>query len=135
MKSILRTGSLLAMLFCSTALFATTGDDLIGQWYTEGNKSIVTIYKASDGTYAGYISWLKNSDATDFDGVTPLMGMELVEGFSFNGKKWTGGTIYNPEDGKTYFCKISMDGSNLDVKGSIDAAGLIGKTQTWTPAD
>jgi uncharacterized protein (DUF2147 family) len=45
----------------------------------------------------------------------------------------TGGTILDPNNGKTYRCNIGYDAKagNLNVRGSLDRGGLIGRTQTW----
>lgn len=145
-----RLGLLMGMVWMAllvhNSVFAVSADDVLGEWYTEGSKSIVTVYKDGD-TYAGKITWLKdpkNDDGTDKkDTNNPdktlqtrtLIGLELVWGFTFDGKKWTDGNIYDPESGKTYYCTMKMDGSSLDVRGSLGSAGLLGRTTTWTKVE
>ena len=63
----------------------------------------------------------------------PIMGMDLVSGFSRKSdRKWVGGTIYDPRDGKTYKCKMTLkkDGT-LKVRGYVGVS-LFGKTVVWT---
>lgn len=38
----------------------------------------------------------------------PLVSIELMKNFSFDEDKWVGGSIYNPKNGKTYKCEISL---------------------------
>ena len=66
----------------------------------------------------------------------PILGMDLIAGFSSKGEgKWGGGTIYDPRDGKTYKCAMSLkkDGT-LEVRGYVGLA-LFGKSVTWTRAE
>ena len=45
---------------------------------------------------------------------------------------WSGGTIYKPDNGKTYKCKIALNADGtLSVRGFIGFS-LLGVTQTWT---
>jgi uncharacterized protein (DUF2147 family) len=45
----------------------------------------------------------------------------------------TGGTILDPANGKIYSCSISYNANadKLEVRGSLDKRGWIGRTQTW----
>ena len=63
----------------------------------------------------------------------PLIGLELFEGFRYDGDgEWSGGTIYDPNNGKTYRCKIKLIGPDtLKVRGFIGIS-LIGRSETWT---
>lgn len=118
-------------------------DDLLGQWLTGSGKAGVTIYK--EGTkYYGKITWLKNPndslgkpkvDKNNPDvkkRTVPLLGLNLLKDFTFDGEeKWIDGTIYDPENGKTYSCKITMiSKEQLDVRGFVGIS-LLGRTQTW----
>ena len=48
------------------------------------------------------------------------------------GNTWAKGTIYDPEDGKTYKCKMTLtDPKTLGVRGYIGIS-LIGRTTVWT---
>lgn len=61
------------------------------------------------------------------------MNMDIMTNFEFDGGNvWDEGKIYNPEDGKTYSCKMTLKNPNtLDVRGYVGIS-LIGKTQVWT---
>jgi len=63
----------------------------------------------------------------------PLTGLDLFAGFAYDGDgRWTGGTIYDPNSGKTYRCIITwVDGNTLKVRGYIGVP-MLGRTETWT---
>ena len=118
-----------------------TADMVIGTWLTENGKAKVQIYK--EGTkYNGKIVWLKdpnydngdpkvdknNSDKTKQS--VRILGLNLLKGFVFDEDQWEDGTIYDPENGKTYSCKITYRDGKLDLRGYIGIS-LIGRTQTW----
>jgi uncharacterized protein (DUF2147 family) len=62
----------------------------------------------------------------------PVIGMTILWGLKDEGKVWKGGEILDPDNGKTYRCKmtVSENGQELDVRGYIGIS-LIGRTQTW----
>jgi len=142
-KTMKRLLVLTVMLFVSTMGFAQapSPDAVVGTWLTASGKAKVTIYK--DGTkYNGKISWLK--EPTYPDGKVkvdknnpdkalqsaPLLGLNMLKGFVFDDGQWEDGTIYDPENGKTYSCTIKYRDGKLDLRGYIGIS-LIGRTQTW----
>lgn len=116
-----------------------------GKWKTiddETNKpkSIVEIFKKSDGKYYGKISQLlikpENNNCVkckDDRKNKPLIGMEIIRGLSKDGNEFSGGTITNPKDGKTYKTEIVREGNTLKVKAIV--LGIAMKTQTWHKVD
>ena len=58
-----------------------------------------------------------------------LGGVNILTGLTKNGKKWEGGKIYNPMNGKTYKCTIWLEGNTLKVRGYV---GVFYETHTWT---
>ena len=62
----------------------------------------------------------------------PVIGMTILWGLKDAGGVWKGGEILDPDNGKTYRCKmtVSGDGKELNVRGFIGIS-LIGRTQTW----
>ena len=73
----------------------------------------------------------KNPDPSLRD--RPLTGLELFTGFAYDGDgRWSGGTIYDPNSGKTYRCIITLvDDDTLKVRGYIGVP-MLGRTETWT---
>ena len=70
------------------------------------------------------------------DNIHSLVRKELIvvlEGFEFQGDdEWEEGTIYDPNNGKTYSCIITMeDKETIEVRGFIGFS-LIGRTVVWT---
>ena len=63
----------------------------------------------------------------------PIIGMDLIAGFSRKGdRKWVGGTIYDPRDGKTCQCKMTFqDDWTLKVRGYVGVSRF-GKTVVRT---
>jgi uncharacterized protein (DUF2147 family) len=117
-----------------------------GKWKTIDDetkqaKSIVEIYKKSDGKYYGKISQLlikpANPNCTeckDDRKNKPILGMEIIRGLKKDGNEFTGGTITDPKTGKTYKCTITKSGDNLNVRGYIGLS-VLGRTQTWQKAN
>ena len=121
---------------------ADEADAIIGEWYTKDSKALVQIFKSGE-TYSGKIVWLKEplyEDGTEKrDKNNPdearhqdkIIGLNLVKGFVYKGKnQWAEGTIYDPDNGKTYSCKMTLNGSDLKVRGFIGIS-LIGRSQIW----
>ena len=131
------------LLFASLMLFFTALSyaQIEGKWKTIDDetgkpKSIVEIFKKSDGKYFGKISQLliKPEHETcvkcsDDRKNKPLVGLEIIRGLKKDGDDFVGGTITNPKDGKTYKTAIVREGNILKVKALI--LGIAVKTQTW----
>ena len=145
MKKI-KTLITLVFMLAAVSLSAQVGK-IVGKWYTieeDGTKkSLVSIYKAPNGTYEGVIEKLLTGDpnrrcvnCTGADKDKPILGMKIIKGLKLDDQKLTGGTIMDPANGKTYNCTISYDKKNgkLKVRGSLDKTGLLGRNQTWEPA-
>lgn len=127
------------------------GDKIQGNWMTAEDAAKVQIYKAVNGKFAGKyygkVIWLKEPEENGKPKLdknnpdvkkrsNPLMGIVLLRDFVYDAddKEWNGGTIYDPKNGKTYNCYISMDGNKLNVRGYIGIS-LIGRTAVWTRVD
>lgn len=117
----------------------------LGRWLTDGGKAQVEIAPCAD-KLCGKIVWLAEPldeqgqpkrDRNNQDEAKrsrPVVGLAMLEGFAAAGEpdKWEGGTIYNPEDGKTYSCTMTLqDADTLRVRGYVGLP-LLGKTQVWT---
>ncbi|WP_124639860.1 MULTISPECIES: DUF2147 domain-containing protein [Amniculibacterium] len=117
-----------------------------GKWKTIDDetgkaKSIIEIYKKSDGKYYGKISQLLTKPehdtcvkCKDDRKNKPLIGLEIVRDLSKDGDEFSGGTITDPKNGKVYKCIIKKDGNNLNVRGYIGFS-LIGRSQIWHKAN
>jgi uncharacterized protein (DUF2147 family) len=126
---------LLALVFSS--LFASAQiDKIVGEWYTVDDetgavKALVDIYKGDDGLYYGkIIKVFKNGQEnpnSDRKGLVIVKDMKAEDGML------KGGTIYEPESGKTYYAKISYNEADntITLRGSLDKRGWVGRSQTW----
>ncbi|MFP4556811.1 MAG: DUF2147 domain-containing protein [Bacteroidales bacterium] len=141
---------LVTLLFLlASSLIAQNANKVLGVWLTQDEDSKVTITKDSNGKFNGEITWLE--DPLNEDGKPkvdeenpkkslqsrPIMGLRLLEGFEYNKSKdeWVDGTIYDPNNGKTYKCLMwfDEDPNKLSVKGYIGFS-LIGREVVWTRA-
>jgi len=135
--------SAVLMMFTASFVFAESPDAILGEWVTEGDKSFVEIYKC-DELYCGKIIWLKNPKDEEgkekVDKKNPdetmrnrkLLGLPILWGFTYSGEgKWEKGKIYDPQNGKTYSCRIKLEGEKLKVRGFIGFS-LLGRTSVWT---
>ncbi len=133
---------------------AGDADPLLGLWATpvddEGGQGHVEITRKGDG-YSGQLVWLAEpvyapDDKKGMGGKAkvdrenpdpalrsrPTNGLIVLEGFVRSGtNKWTDGTIYDPNNGKTYRCKMQLKGERLKVRGYIGIS-LLGRTTVWT---
>ena len=139
---------LLALLFCLAGSFLNAqngeGDKILGVWLTNGGKAQIKITKYGD-KFGGKIIWLKEPNRADGsvkkDDKNPdqtkrsntILGLNNLLGFTYSGSKtYEGGTIYDPANGKTYKCVMTLENANtLKVRGYIGIT-LIGRTETWT---
>lgn len=65
----------------------------------------------------------------------PVLGMEIMWSMKGSGSSWSSGRIMDPENGKDYKCKLTLqDDGSLDVRGYIGIPAL-GRTQTWFRVD
>lgn len=124
------------------SLCAASAQNVLGKWKLENGTAIVEIYK-SGNVYNGKIVWLKNateadgSPAVDKNNPDPalkkrkLIGLNMLHGLTKDGNEYDGGRIYDPANGKTYYCSFEVEGDKLKVRGSLDKMGLLGRTMNW----
>ena len=137
------------VIFVAATLFA---QDLspIGKWKTIDDetgeaKSIISVWK-QDGKLFGTIESLFLEPDEDPNPLCdeckgdlynkPVIGMTILNNLKQDGNEWNGGTIMDPDNGKTYKCKIEVieNGSKLMVRGFIGFS-LLGRTQYWLKAE
>jgi uncharacterized protein (DUF2147 family) len=138
-----RTIILMAFFFATATVFAQSADAIVGKWLNKDGDAHIQIYKTGN-KFNGKLVWLKNPNneqgKAKMDIHNPdvklrgraLWGLEILKGFSFDDGAWEDGTIYDPKSGKTYSCKMTMNGNDkLNVRGYIGIS-LIGRTDVWT---
>jgi len=122
-------------------------DQIIGIWLTEEGNSQIEITKTPNGQFAGRIVWME--EPLDEQGKPkvdkenpnaalrnrPLQNLTILQGFTYNAnrREWSGGTIYDPKEGKTYDAVMRLDGNNtLVLRGFVMGMRLLGRNSTWT---
>ena len=130
------------MIFMLAPLAAVFAQNVVGKWKLEDGSAIVEVYQEGD-VFNGKIVWLKNPTEADgspaVDNNNPdtklrsrqLIGLNMLSGLKKNGSESSGGSIYDPGNGKTYNCSMKVEGDVLKVRGSLDKRGLLGRTMDW----
>jgi len=152
-----RTAVVLTVLAMAAAVpsFAGDADAVVGVWLTapdnEDGQAKIEVYE-ENGKYHGKIIWLEIPvyPADDEQGMAgqskvdrenpdaalqgrPIEGLQMMSDFVSAGEgKWKKGTIYAPDEGKTYKAKLKMEEpGKLKVRGFIGVS-LLGRTEEWT---
>jgi uncharacterized protein (DUF2147 family) len=142
---ILSAFSLLLMLSVTLPAKAQT-DKVEGLWYNDVKSAKIQITREANGKFYGKIVWLKEPlengkpkvdklNADEKLRTRPRMGLPVLADFVKDGEnKYVDGTIYDPNNGKTYSCKMTYKGKTLDIRGYIGIS-LLGRTTTWERAE
>ena len=138
--------SALCAIFISVSAFSQA-TQIVGNWKTVDDKtgdsySIIHIFKATDGLYYGKIAKMlvgpadlvcEACEGTDHN--KPLEGLMIIRGMHEENGELRGGKVLDPESGKFYYGKIYLKNGKLVLRGSIDKHGILGRSQTWLPAE
>ncbi|OCX54467.1 SIGNAL peptide protein [Mucilaginibacter sp. PPCGB 2223] len=131
------------LLIASLSVLAQepNGDAIIGKWLNPSGEDQIWIYKVGN-KYFGKLGWIKVPDENGHPKMDknnpdpalrtrPDLNLELLKDFTFDGKTYEDGTIYDPKSGKTYSCKMTLTGNTLKIRGYIGIS-LFGRTEVWT---
>ena len=138
----------LSMLLIATCLSVTAfcqqeSDKILGHWLSEDKDGKIEVYKNGD-KYYGKLVWA--SKMYEADGKTSrkddkntnadlrnrnLKDLVILTGFTYDDGSYTGGKIYDPKNGKTYSCNMTLKGETLNIRGYIGIS-LLGRTTVWT---
>ncbi len=134
----------LALLLLAPAVYAAN-DSPIGTWTTIDDdtgqaKSIVEIEMVGNSLQGKVIKVLQSDQGEhpvckECKGERhnqPVEGMIILWDMQHDGDQWQGGQILDPNNGKTYKCKMSMldGGQKLKVRGYVGFS-LLGRNQVW----
>lgn len=122
----------------SSAQAQSDADRILGEWMSPTKDGRILIYKTNN-KYYGSITWGTGGSGTDDKNPDPalrkrpVIGLEILKDFVFDSGEWIEGTIYDPREGKTYSCKLTLDQMNnkLNIRGYLGIS-LFGRTETWT---
>lgn len=133
------------MLAAALSSTAQAGDPR-GTWLTEDKDAALTI-SSCGARLCGQIIWLESArdrgGALRRDENNPdpgkqsqrICGLVVIKELERSGPSVWAGTVYNPEDGKTYQGSITVLSQDaLKVRAYL-ALPIFGKNQTWTRVD
>jgi uncharacterized protein (DUF2147 family) len=84
-------------------------------------------FSACGAALCGMVTWLKDPSGPG------RIGQRVFYDMKPNGANAWAGTAFNPEDGKEYTGKMSLEGVSLTTAGCI-MGGWICKSVSWTRA-
>jgi uncharacterized protein (DUF2147 family) len=129
---------------------SSDGGDILGLWEVEEGDGRIEIYRCGD-KFCGRIAWQKDPyyPADDKRGMggkplldrenpkkelrgRPQLGLTIMEGYAFRGNNlWDDGTIYNPENGKTYKSRLSLKSRDRLQLRAFIGISLLGGSTVW----
>ncbi|MDP3927915.1 MAG: DUF2147 domain-containing protein [Bacteroidota bacterium] len=139
MKKTINLLFALLVIGCVNVLAQTKeADAIIGTWMTEKQDAKFQIYRSGE-KYYGKILWGKGEETKDTKNPDAslrqrnVIGLNLLSSFVYKGKNsWEDGSIYDPREGKTYSCTLTLISYNkLSVRGFIGVS-LFGRSEIWT---
>jgi uncharacterized protein (DUF2147 family) len=129
-------------ILIATAIFScynsNAQDQVLGMYFTPEKDGKVQIYKEGN-KYFGKIVPIDNKGTKDVNNPDeklrnkPLAGMAFMQNFEYKGKEWENGTIYDPDDGKTYSSTMWFNGKDLtklNVRGFVGIS-ILGRTAVF----
>jgi uncharacterized protein (DUF2147 family) len=135
-----------AIAWGATAAAAEQRPSAVGVWSADEGRTRVRIAPCGD-KLCGTITWLKDPNGphgkplTDVENPDaalrgrPIVGLQILKGLvedDSGSGQWEGGTIYDPQSGKTYECTLTLEGPDrLRLHGYIGVA-IFGRTEVWT---
>jgi uncharacterized protein (DUF2147 family) len=120
------------------------GDEILGEWWTEGNEGRIVMKRQRDGSFIGKTTCClpdkpsKDRPVQDINNPNPklrsrsTMGIIIIWKLKYEGNgEYEDGYVYNPRDGKTYRIDMEVvDRNTVEIRGYLGIP-LLGQTQTW----
>lgn len=110
--------------------------DRITGWYWSPEKNAKIEVGKIGNEYNGFIRWtaLPVKDTKNPDPelrIRDIAGIQFLSGFHFERGEYLGGKIYDPKNGKTYDCKMTINGDDIQVRAFLGFS-LFGRTEIFT---
>lgn len=107
-------------------------NEIIGLYWSPKKDAKIEIFRKGD-EYFGRSVWVAtprkdSKNPKESLRARDVLGLELFTNFSYKDGTYADGKIYDPETGKTYSCKMSLEGNKLKVRGYIGIS-LFGRTE------
>ena len=134
------------LIFIFVARIGAAQDLTKGLWFNAEKSSKLQFFKQGDKIFAKIV-WMKEpvrDGKNRVDDKNPdaklknraLMGMNIITNLvKEEGSVWNDGQIYDPNNGKTYSCKVTwLNDKELDLRGYIGFS-LLGRTTKFSRAE
>jgi len=144
-----RTVLVLFLSLLISQAFAQAAQKIAGIWWNDKKTSKIEV-KEENGKFIGTIIYInpekyvngepeKDSENPDVKlRSRSRLGLQILSGLKFNASdhEWQGGSIYDPDNGKTYDCFawFDKDPNVLYLKGYVAGIRWLGRSTTWTKA-
>ncbi len=144
MPLMAKAGLLLALGMSSVAALAQPAESPAGLWKniddkTGQAKGLVRISEAG-GLFTGKVEKIlvkgeEDAKCEHCEGDLkdkPIAGMTIIRGLKKGDEYYEGGTILDPNNGKTYKARMKLvdGGKKLELRGYVGTP-MLGRTQTW----
>ncbi|TMM31388.1 DUF2147 domain-containing protein [Polaribacter aestuariivivens] len=135
----------LFIILFTTFSISINAQTIFGKWNSKNEKgvvdSVLEVYEKNGKAYAKVVEIMnperKDARCVDCEGEykdKPILGLDILSGLEKDDDEWSGGTILDPRNGKTYKCYIELVNPNkLKLRGYIGIS-LFGKTAYWERA-
>ena len=122
--------------------FSMSSQSIFGKWKTVDDqtgedKSVVEIFEKEGKVFGKIIDILKgDKDALcdkceGEDKYKKILGFELIKNLTKSGVYYRNGTIFDPEKGKEYKCRLALNETNPDVLEVRGYIAFLYESQHW----
>jgi uncharacterized protein (DUF2147 family) len=131
--------ALLTVLILASGTAAHAAPDVRGNWLTQDKTAVIAIEQCGTklcGSVARVLVKRPGVPTTDINNPDPALrgrpfiGLRIISGMRPTPRRWEGGRIYDPNNGKSYNSYLALNADDsLKVAGCIS---FICRSQRWT---
>ena len=128
----------------SSATLAADSDGIAGVWWTPEHDGKIAISLDATGVASGRLIAVSPDDANSVDDkntdstlrMRPVLGLTILKDFALDTDgRLTGGTIYDPDSGKTYYGSLTLGPDGKLVMRASYAFNLLWRTEVLQRVD
>ncbi len=143
MKQTIKILILMVLGFISLGeVSAVTKADILGTWVNQAGDGLIEITLQQEKYSGTIMGGTDGEDRKDINNPDPalrdrsLLGVKILgDLFYRENNMWAGGWIYDPNNGKTYKCKMKLtDSKTLEIRGYVGISAF-GRTEIWKKKD
>ncbi len=143
MKQTIKILILMVLGFISLGeVSAITEADILGTWVNQAGDGLIEISLQQEKYSGTIMGGTDEEDRKDVNNPDPalrdrsLSGVKILGDLSYReNNMWAGGWIYDPNNGKTYKCKMKLtDSKTLEIRGYVGISAF-GRTEIWKKKD